>query len=114
MAASQRGMTKSALALARTALEVAGSRLAPYSHPCSPRKFKQAQLVAMLVVRRFFDLDYRGMVQLLADWSDLREAVGIRRLPHFTTLQKADARLLKKGASIASWMDRFVSRTSAA
>ena len=97
-AAMTRPMTKSALALARSALSSGEEALARYAHRYSPRKFTQAQLFAALVVRKFFDLDYRGLAQLLHDWSDLRECLGFKQLPHFTTFQKAEVRLLKKKA----------------
>jgi hypothetical protein len=96
-------MTKSVIAVARAALRVGRKGLKPYSHPNSPKTFTQPQLFAMLTVRQFFSLDYRATVQLLADWSDLRRVLKIKTLPHWTTLQKAEARLLKKGASTGSW-----------
>jgi len=97
-------MTRSALALAKVALKVGGKVLPAYSHVNSPKVFTQPQLFAMLVIRQFFGLDYRGTEQLLADWSDLRKVLALKRVPHWTTLQKADERLLKKGVSSASWM----------
>jgi hypothetical protein len=66
-----------------------------YSHRYSPKKFTQPQLFACLVLKEFEKKDYRGIVQLLADCSDLCEAIGLRLVPHFTTLQKASRRLLK-------------------
>ena len=100
---SERAMTKSVIAVARMALKAGRKALQPYSHPNSPKTFTQPQLFAMLTVRQFFHLDYRATVQLLADWSDLRRVLKLKSLPHWTTLQKADARLLKKGASTGSW-----------
>jgi hypothetical protein len=111
---SARAMTKSGLDLARTALAAAEGVLTPYSHPNSRKTYTQPQLFALLAVRRFFGLDYRAAAQLVKDWSDLREALGLKELPHFTTLQKAEARLLKKGAPTASSTRRSASRASAA
>ncbi len=101
-AASPRAMTKSPLALARAALRLARRTMPAYSHPCSPKKFTQHQLFALLVVRRFFDLDYRGTEQLLRDWSDLRQALELKSVPDHSTLEKAEKRLLKKGAATGS------------
>lgn len=109
-----RPMTRSALALAKMALKVGRRVLSAYSHVNSPKVFTQPQLFAMLAVRQFFGLDYRGTQQLLADWSDLRKAMALKQVPHWTTLQKADERLLKKGVSIASWMARSPLRGVAA
>ena len=96
--ASPRGMTKSALALVRASLATAEKVIPSYSHRNSPKTYTQHQLFAILVVRQFFGMDYRGMVQLLADWSDLRTELKLTTVPHYTALQKAEARILKKGA----------------
>jgi len=40
--------------------------------------------------------DYRGLVAHLADHSDVRDALGLRAVPHFTTPQKASRRLLRQ------------------
>jgi hypothetical protein len=47
------------------------------------------------VLKEFEKKDYRGVRQLLLDCRELREAVGLRHVPHYTTLQKASVRLLK-------------------
>ena len=90
-------MTRSPLALASEALAVGRKALAPYSARRSRHDFTQAQLFAVLALREFFRTDYRGIVALLADWSDVRNALDLTKLPHYTTLQKAQQRLLKKG-----------------
>ena len=94
-----RAMTKSGLALARETLCAAGKVLPAYSGPYSPKKFTQPQLLTILVVRKFLKQDYRGMEQMLRDWSDLRKVLGLKRIPDHSTLEKAEARLLKKGLS---------------
>lgn len=96
--------TKDPIALARTALEVGQAALVAYSHPNSPHKFTQAQLFALLVLREFFRLDYRGLVTWLAQWSELRAVLGLKRIPHYSTLCCAEDRLLKKGAPLGSLM----------
>jgi hypothetical protein len=96
-------MTKSVLALARTALGIACQALPAYSHPNSPKKFTQHQLFAILAVREFLHLDYRGAEQLLKDWSDLRRVLKLTAVPHYSALCYAHVRLLKKGASTGSW-----------
>jgi hypothetical protein len=99
---SRRSMTKSALKLAKEAFAVGQDSLPAYAHRNSPRKFTQPQLFAILAVREMFHLDYRGVQQLVADWAELRETLGLRALPHYSTLCRAHQRLLKKGLSIAS------------
>lgn len=89
--------SKSPKAVARVAYEVAKQSLPLYGHPCSPQKFTLAQLAACLVMKEFFRKDYRGIVGILQDSSDLREILELKQLPHYTTLQKAAARLFRKG-----------------
>ena len=86
--------SKSPEAVARAAL-VAAQRVLPfYTHPNSPKKFTQHQLFACLVLKNFFKTDYRGIVAQLADHPELREALCLNSVPHFTTLQKASRHLL--------------------
>lgn len=95
-------MTKSPLEFARLALSVGKKSLAPYSTKYSRKDFIQAQHFAMLALRQFFKADYRGTVQMIAEWTDLREVLELQQVPHWTTLEKAHKRLLKKGVSIDS------------
>jgi hypothetical protein len=92
-------MTKSALDLARMAMSVGKQGLDPYSNKYSRRDFVQAQHFAMLALRQFFQADYRKITQILSEWSDLRAVLELRKVPHWTTLEKAHKRLLKKGLS---------------
>lgn len=97
-----RSMTKSPLTLAKESLRVARASLPLYSSPFSNKLYTQHQLFVVLVLRQFFQTDYRGIIQLLREWSDLRRFLQLKALPHFTTLQKAHQRLLKKGLLTAS------------
>ncbi len=106
--------TKDPLALARVALEVGEAAFAPYSHPKSPHKYTQPQLFAMLALRQFFGVDYRGLIEWLKRWSELREVLGLKRVPHYSTLCYAERRLLKKGGTLDSLTRRFTSRVAAA
>lgn len=55
--------------------------------------FTQHQLLACLVIQQKERKDYRSMQGLLEEHQALREALGLRRAPHFSTLQKALKRL---------------------
>jgi hypothetical protein len=96
-------MTKSPVALGRMAVRVAREALPPYSSKFSRHDFTQHQLFSLLVLRQFFRTDYRGVVQLLRDLPDLRGVLGLKKVPHYSTLKYAHDRLLKKGVSIGSW-----------
>lgn len=98
-----RSLTKSPLAFLKTALEVARRSLPAYSHAKSPHKFTQHQLFALLCLKEFLQTDYRGLVQVISEWSELREVLGLKRLPHYSTLCYAHQRLLKKGALRDCW-----------
>lgn len=96
-----RGMTKSALSVARDALAAGQAALPPYASRTSRHDYTQPQLFALLVLRQFLNTDYRGIVALAAEWSDLRRVLGLSRVPHYSTLAHAAPRLLagaQKGA----------------
>jgi hypothetical protein len=97
----RRAATRSPVALARKALEVTRRAVPAYSSKYSKRDFTQHQLLAILALEQFFKTDDRGVVALLADLSDLRDALGLARVPHHTTLFHARRRLAKKGGSTA-------------
>ena len=88
--------TKSTLTLAKTAMKVGCEALADYSHPNSPKKFTHPQLFAILAIKQFLKTDYRGMIVMLTEWRELRRALKLRCVPHYSTLCYAEARLLKK------------------
>ena len=102
-------LSKSALSVAREALEAADRTLPMYAHRFSPRKFTQGQLFAVLAIRHFFHLDYRGVEELLREWSDLRACLGLKLVPTYSTLCRAETRLLKKALST-----HFLTSSSAA
>jgi hypothetical protein len=82
--------------VARTALGIATKVLRRYAHKNSPKLYTQPQLFVCLVLKTFFKTDYRGITALLHDLTELRRTVGLRCVPHFTTLQKASVRLLRR------------------
>jgi len=86
--------SKSPKAVAAAAYRTACDTLPEHFSPYSPRKFTQPQLMVCLVLKAFFNTDYRGIVQLLDDCPDLCKVFALTTVPHFTTLQKASRRLL--------------------
>jgi hypothetical protein len=91
-----------------------GNRVLPrYAHRFSPHKYTQPQLFACLVLKTFFKTDYRGLTALLLDHAELRAILDLRRVPHFTTLQKASRRLLRTPRArrlFAATVRRFLPR----
>jgi hypothetical protein len=94
-------MTKSPRALAQEALRVARESLPPYSSTRSRKDYTQHQLFAVLALKTFFKTDYRGVARLLTDFAELRQELGLSKVPHFSTLCYAAGRL-KKGSSPCS------------
>jgi hypothetical protein len=88
--------TKSPRYVALEALAVGEQSFSSYSHEYSPRRYTQAQLFACLVLKTFFNMDYRGIETLLHDSKELCKELKLPKVPHFTTLQKACRRLLKQ------------------
>ena len=87
--------SKSPRRVLRVAYDAARVAVRAYSHINSPRKFTQPQLLACLVLKEFLRLDYRGLAEHLADHPDLGRMMVLEAVPHYTTFQKAAARLLK-------------------
>jgi hypothetical protein len=86
--------SKSPRRVLQVAYEAALRAVPEYAHKFSPKKFTQPQLLASLVLKEFARLDYRGLAAHLEDHPDLRALIGLKAVPHFTTFQKAAARLL--------------------
>lgn len=86
--------SKSPRKVLRESHELARRALPAYSHRFSPRKFTQHQLFAILALKEFLRCDYRKIVEVLGDSSDLRREIGLESVPHFTALNKAAGRLL--------------------
>jgi hypothetical protein len=95
-------MTKSPRALAQQALRLAQEALPAYSSKFSRKDFTQHQLFALLTLKTFFRTDYRGVTALLDDFAELRDDLGLDKVPHYSTLCYAAQRLLKKGSSSCS------------
>ena len=89
--------SKSPKAVAAAAYRTARDTLPEHFSPYSPKKFTQPQLMVCLILKAFFNTDYRGIVQILNDCPNLGQVFGLQTIPHFTTLQKASRRLLATG-----------------
>ncbi|MEW4491125.1 transposase, partial [Thalassoglobus sp. JC818] len=76
------------LEVAKLSLRIGRKYVEPYSHAKSPKKFTQEQLVTCLVLRAYLKTTYRGVVEILEVSDVLRKALGLRRIPHYSTLKK--------------------------
>src|SRR6185436_15306846 len=73
--------------LGTLALRIAARRMAPYASVYSRKDFTQPQLLACLIIRGARGLTYRGTAALLRECPDLKAALGLTKVPHFTTLE---------------------------
>ena len=87
--------SKSPRRVLQVAYDSARQALPAHRHKFSPRKSTQHQLLACLVLKEFSRLDYRGLADHLTDNPDLARVIELQVVPHYTTFQKAAARLLK-------------------
>jgi hypothetical protein len=97
MTKPNRAATRSPVALARTAYQVAQAALPAYFSDRSRKDFTQAQLFACLVLMEFFRTDFRGIVAYLNDFAELRRILKFTdKVPHYSTLCRAKGRLGKR------------------
>lgn len=78
------------------ALLIGQQVLPDYAHRFAPKTFTQPQLLACLVLMRFHKTDFRGVCAILDDNPTIRRDLGLKRTPHFTTLHKAQRRLMRQ------------------
>src|SRR4051794_33480619 len=67
---------------------VGGKHLAPYGSTKSRPDFTQRQLMTSLILRTYLKSTYRGVIEQWGVSSELREALGLRKLPNYSTLKK--------------------------
>ena len=101
--------SKSPRKVALAALQIGKDALALYCHRFSPKVFTQPQLFACLVLKQFYKTDYRGITAILADTPGICDAIGLKKVPHWTTLQKASKRLLRN-EPVQKLLDASVAR----
>jgi len=89
-----RRMSKSAVRVAREAPAAGRAALPEYGSRYPRRGYTQPPLFALPVLRQVLRADYRGVVALVAEWSELRHALGLAKVPHHSTLAHASRRIL--------------------
>ncbi|CDI04958.1 hypothetical protein [Candidatus Nitrosotenuis uzonensis] len=80
--------------MARTMMQIIKrARIPPYLHRKSNHVFTVWQHLILLVLRQYECKSYRRFVEFLQEAFGVGEFLGLSRIPHYTTLQKAAARL---------------------
>lgn len=62
-----------------------------YSKQHSGKTFNNHQLFKLLVLKSYIGTDYRRFIEFI-EISEIPKLIGLKRIPHFTTLQKFSAR----------------------
>jgi hypothetical protein len=73
--------------IVRLALRIARRHMADHPHVNAPKKFTQPQLFACLILKAITGATYRRTEEMLVLMPAVREALGLRGVPRFTTLQ---------------------------
>ena len=76
------------LDVAKLSVVIARRYMQDYSHSKSPKKFTQAQLTACLILRAYLKTTYRGVIDVLDASEKLQECLGLKSLPHYSTLKR--------------------------
>ncbi len=105
-------MTKSAVRRAREALAVGARAVPADSSRFSQHDSPPAQLFARLALKQFLKTDSRGLVTLVTEWTKLHGALGLRTVPHDSTLCGAEHRLLRRGPAFSSRPPASAARTA--
>lgn len=79
---------------ARLAHHLAKKEYQPYSHPKSPQRFTQPQLVACILLMHRMRLSYRDMEEWLLATDSVVNALNLKEIPTYSTLARAAHRLL--------------------
>jgi len=68
-------------------------RIPPYLHKCSNPMYTVWQHLVLLVLRQHENKSYRRFLDFLHECTSIQQYLGLSKLPHYTTLQKASSRL---------------------
>lgn len=72
---------------AALAVRLASRRVSDHDSRFSRKDFTRPQLLACVLLRAAYGLTYREIAELLSLSPALREVIGLRRTPHFTTIE---------------------------
>jgi len=74
-------------------MRLATQQVPLYRSRFSKHTFTQPQLIVLYCLKLKLGVSYRDLIDWLREMPRIQEALGLRHLPHFTTVQKAFARL---------------------
>lgn len=76
-----------------------------YSSRFSRKDFTLHQLCAILTLKKYLHVDYRRIVTILKIYPEFRKALGIQKVPHYSTLAHAHKRITDKTWTRTFWLD---------
>lgn len=82
-------------------MQLATAKLAPYSSKFSPHTYTQPQLAVLYCLKLKLGTSYRDLCDWLQEMPRLQEVLGLKQLPHYTTIQKAFERM---GMKVWRWL----------
>jgi len=91
-----RSLTKSPIAFMLGAYDAAKRNLPEYSREKSKHVFTLHQLFAVVALRIFFKLDYRGIEAIVRDFRDIRENLGLQKTPDYSTICRAQKKIMAR------------------
>jgi hypothetical protein len=94
---------KRAIEAINRALSIAMRELPLHTSHYSRKDFTLQQLYAILALKQELDTDYRTTTIVLAVYPEMREAIGLDKVPHYSTLSYAYKRLPKKDSLFRYW-----------
>ncbi len=74
-------------------MRLASQQVPHYSSKFSKHTFTQPQLITLYCLKIKLGTPYRELIDWLSEMPRIRKALGLKKLPHFTTVQKAFQRL---------------------
>lgn len=85
-------------------MQLATAQVPLYSSKFSKHTFTQPQLVVLYGLKIKLGVTYRELIDWLQEMPRIRQALGLKRLPHFTTVQKAFQRLSPAIWRLVQWV----------
>jgi hypothetical protein len=75
------------------AYQIAQETIEPYTSKFSNKIYRQTQLLALILLKQYKAWDYRETEEMVASNPRIRDLLGLKRTPDYSTLQKFNKRL---------------------
>jgi len=82
--------------IAKRSVTISKRVLTPYSSKFSKRKYKQYQLLVILLYKVWVNVSYRDVIEVISSNPVFVSLLSLSEIPHFTTIQKFCKRISMK------------------